>query len=95
MPVLRKKKYLDRGLKVQKKKRGTKMILVCLVTKQLGGNRQISFPINSKGISHTHTKRGDFGRELIIAKITQPQKTWPTHLCLPLISSHSPTSIHS
>ena len=83
MPVLRKKnkKYLDRGPKVQKKKRGTKMILVCLVTKQLGGNRQISFPI-SKGISHTQKKREDFGRELIIAKITRPKKTWPTHLSL-------------
>ena len=58
------------------------MILVCLVTKQLGGNRQISFPINSKGISHTQKKREDFGRELIVAKITRPKKTWPTHLSL-------------
>jgi hypothetical protein len=37
---------------VKRKKKGIKVNLDCLMTKQLRGKRQILLPINSEGISH-------------------------------------------
>jgi hypothetical protein len=59
---------------VKRKKKGIKVNLDCLMTKQLRGKRQILLPINSEGISHK--KKGQKQRK-------RKAKETPFHILSP------------
>jgi hypothetical protein len=48
---------------VKRKKKGIKVNLGCLMTKQLRGKRQILLPINNEGISHKKREAKNKGNE--------------------------------